>query len=74
MKNLYAVYVVTKQETIILDKKVVGADQEEAKFLAGVADILKEKNLKPKDVTIIVNQLGNVKVEPEIQKVQVVKE
>lgn len=73
MKSLYRVVVVTKQEEIIMDKKVVAVDEDEAKFNAGVHAKLTERGIKPKDVTVICGSLGAVKVEKEIQKVQVVK-
>lgn len=74
MKNLYNVIVVTKNEKIILDSKTVAENEDEAKFNVGVFETLKEKNLKPKDVTVICNALGQVKIEKEVQKVQLVKE
>jgi hypothetical protein len=74
MKTLFNVIVITKQEEIILDKKVVAEDVEEAKFNTDVSGVLREKGLKPKDVTIICNPIGQVKIEKEPQKVQLVKE
>jgi len=74
MKTLYEVTVVSKKEEIILEKKVVAENEDEAKFLADVSEKLKEKGLKPKDVTVICYKIGNVKVEAEPQKVKIIKE
>lgn len=74
MSCLYQVVVVSLDGDVLLDKKVVAADKEEAHYEAEVYEVLKEKKLKPKDVTIIANQIGAVKVRPETKKVQIVKE
>ena len=74
MKNLMNVVVVTIDEEIILDKKVIASDQDEAKFLAGVDTVLREKKLLPKEVTVICSNLGQVKVKKEITEVKVIKE
>ena len=74
MKNLYNVVVVSNEEKILLDEKVVASDREEATFNAGVHDALKEAKLKPKDVSILVNDMGQVRVKKEPQKMIVVKE
>ncbi len=74
VKTLFNVIVVTKKEEIILDAKVVAEDANEAQFLVDVAAKLKEKSLKPKDVTILCNSLGQVKVEKEVEKVRLVKD
>ena len=74
MKGLFNVIVVSKKEEILLDKKVVAEDVREAEFIAEVADALKTKSLKPRDVTIICNRLGDVKVEKEPEKVRLVKD
>ncbi len=73
MKTLYNVVVVTTKEEILLDKKVVASDADEAKFLADVSEALKEKGLLPKAVTILCTALGQVKVEKEPDKVQLVQ-
>jgi predicted RNase H-like nuclease len=63
MKTLFHVIVVTTKEVVLVDEKVVGSDADEAKFLAGVYAAIREAKLLPKDVTIICNMLGQVKVE-----------
>jgi len=73
MENLYYVVVVSKKREILLDVKVVAKDEDEAKFEVGVHSILKEKGLKPKDVTILCGELGEVKVKREVQKVKLVE-
>lgn len=73
MKKLFRVYVITLDEEIILDGKlVVSEDVKDAEFSAEVFTKLKEKKLKPKDVTVICESLGDVKVREEIQQVQIV--
>ena len=74
MKNLYNVTVISIDEEVVLDVKAVANDENEATFNAGVHQALVEKNLKPKDVTIICNIIGSVKVRKEPQKVIVEKE
>ncbi len=75
MKKLYKVYVVSLDEEILLgDKLVVAEDTKDAEFAAGIFDVLKKQNLKPKDVTVICEVLGDVKVREEIKKVKIVKE
>lgn len=65
MKTLYNVIVVTMDEEIILDIKTVAENEEEAKFNVGVFELLIKRCLKPKNVTVICNILGAVKVEEE---------
>jgi hypothetical protein len=74
MKNLYNVVVVSIDEEILLDAKVVAVDRDEASFNAGVHKKIEEKGLKPKDVSILVRDLGQVKVRPEKKRVIVEKE
>jgi hypothetical protein len=74
MKSLFNVTVVSAKEEILLDKKTVATDSDEAKFNLGVDTVIRDAGLKPKDVTVICTCLGGVKTEPEAQKVQVVKE
>lgn len=75
MKKLYRVYVVSVDEELLLDGAVVIAeDNKDAEFAAGVFEVLKEYDLKPKDVTVICEVLGDVKVREEIKKVKLVKE
>jgi hypothetical protein len=59
-KHLFNVILV-KNDKILIDKKVVAYDTEDAKFVAGVYRKIDENGLKPSDVTIIVYQLGAVK-------------
>ena len=59
---LWQVVVVHTNKEILIDKKVVANDQEDAKFECEVDKILRVKGLKPSDVTIMVTSLGPVKV------------
>jgi len=72
MQTLFNIIVVTKDREILLDTKIVAEDEEEAKFSVDIHSILKAKNLKPKDVTVLCNEFGEVKVRKEVQKVKVV--
>ena len=69
VKSLYSVTVVSKDEKILLDIKVVAEDVDEAKFDAGVHDVIKESNLKPRDVTVLCRALGEVRVKKVDEKV-----
>lgn len=62
METLYQVLVVTKDREIIIDKKLVAKNHDDAKFNAGLYTVLKDKSLKPSDVTVLVESLGNVEV------------
>ena len=73
MKAVFNVVVVTKKGQIVLDTKVVAKDRDEALFEADVSSILKAKGLKPGDVTVLCVKLGDVEIEPEPQKVQIVE-
>lgn len=72
VKSVFTVVVVSKKGEILLDKKVVAKDRDEALFEADVSSVLKAKGLKPGDVTMLAVKLGDVEIEPEPQKVQVV--
>ncbi|MHA1952491.1 MAG: hypothetical protein ACW96U_00905 [Candidatus Heimdallarchaeaceae archaeon] len=74
MKSLYSVIVVDIDGNIVLDTKVVAEDENEAQFAADVHDVLKTKGLKPKSVTIVVEEIAEVKSRKETQKVEIVKE
>lgn len=74
METLFNVIVVSKDRAILLEKKTVAENEEDAKFNVDIHSVLKEKGLKPKDVTIICNSCGAVKVRKEVQKVRVIKE
>ena len=74
MENLFNVVVVSNEKNILLDVKVVAQDREEATFNAGVHSVIVEAKLKPKDVSILVNDLGQVRIKPEVKTVKVVKE
>ena len=75
MKKLYRVFVVSIDEELLLNGRVVVAeDAKNAEFAADVFEVLKKNNLTPKDVTVICEVLGDVKVREEIKKVMVVKE
>ena len=73
METLYQVIVVSKDREVLLEKKIVAMDEDEAKFQVDIHSVLKEKGLKPKDVTILVWGCGEVKVRKEVQKVKVVE-
>lgn len=62
METLYQVTVVTKTKEIIIDKKLVAVDQENAKFESGLYGELAQKSLTPADVTVVVSPLGQIKV------------
>ena len=74
MKTLFNVVVVDLDEKILEDKKIVAADSNEAIFLSGAYDILKAKGLKPSDVTVVVTNLGGVKVKDKPKEVKLLKE
>jgi hypothetical protein len=74
MKTLWNVVVVSVDEKIIVDVKKVAENQDEAKFLAEVDTEIRKAGLTPKDVTVICNSLGQVKVKKEIQEVKIIKE
>lgn len=73
MKSVYNVVVVSKRGEIILDKKVVAKDRDEALFEADVSGVLKAYGYRPGDVTMLCVKLGDVEVEPEPQRVQIVE-
>jgi len=72
MATLFNIIIVSKDRDILIDTKVVAEDEEEAKFSVDIHSILINKRLKPKDVTILCNSLGEVKVRKEVQKVKIV--
>ena len=72
METLYQVIVVTKDREILLEEKVVAETAEEAKFYIEIKGILRAKNLKLQDITILCHAIGDVKVRKEVQKVKVV--
>lgn len=74
MEHLYHVAVVTKKRQILLDKKVVAENEDGAKFEADVSAVIKKAGLRPPGVTVLVNDLGPVKVEREPEKVRIVKD
>jgi hypothetical protein len=74
MKNLFNVVVVNLEGEILLDKKIVASDNDEAKFLLGVDEIIRTAKLLPKDVTVLCNVVGQVKVKKDITEVKVIKE
>ena len=72
METLYQVIVVSKDREILLKDYVVAEGEDEAKFYVDIHSVLRQKKLKLKDVTILANELGDVKVRKEAQKVKVV--
>lgn len=74
MKTLYEVIVVSIDEEVLSSRDVVAEDREEAMLVANVGSILQAHGIKPKDATVIVRPLGEVKVRKPTQKVQIVKE
>ena len=74
MESLWHVIAVTKDGDIIFDDKIVAEDAETAKF--EFADEIKRElgriALKLKDVTVLCNNLGSVKIREETRKVKVV--
>lgn len=73
MKHLYHVIVVDLDEKILVDEKKVAENEDDAKFLAGVFSTLEQAKLKPTEVSIIVNTIGNVKVRSKTKEVIVKK-
>jgi len=73
-RGLYEIIVVnpTEDGEIILAEKVVARDKSEAKFVAGVKEILKEKKLRLGDVDIIVYYVGSVRPYETETKVKIV--
>lgn len=66
VKNLYRIFVVTtKEEIIIKGMLIISENAEEAIFKMGLHQILKERYLELKDVSILFETLGRVKVEHE---------
>lgn len=75
MKTAFEIYVFDLDGNVIMDRKVViGEDSEEAKFEAGVDESLRTAKLKPKDVTILCNPIGDIKVRREPQEVKLIEE
>ncbi|GAV11384.1 hypothetical protein [Paenibacillus sp. NAIST15-1] len=62
LESLYHVIVITQNSEILIDKKVVSKSEETAKFKVGAYACLEDNKLTPDDVTIIVKNLGSVKV------------
>jgi hypothetical protein len=62
LESLFNVIVITQNSEILIDKKVVSKSEETAKFKVGAYACLEDHKLTPDDVTIIVNNLGSVKV------------
>jgi len=62
VENLYHITVIDLDKNILIDKKVVAKTDDDAKFEAGVFKILQEKKIKPSDVSIIINNVGTVKI------------
>ncbi|MBX4152236.1 hypothetical protein [Paenibacillus lautus] len=66
MENLYQVTVVSKTREIIIDTtSIVAVDQENAKYLVGLYETLSERRLTPADVTVVINHLGQVKIDEQ---------
>lgn len=72
METLFNVIVVSKDREVLLDSKVVAESRDEAKLEVDIHFLLKETKLRTKDVTILVQEIGEVKVRKEVQKVKVV--
>lgn len=66
MENLFSVTVVSSTREILLDEKVVTTTPDNAKFIAGVYGVLQEEGLTLDDVTVIVTNMGTVKVKKDI--------
>lgn len=60
--NLWEVYVVDQKKEVLLDKKVVATDAEDARHAAGVDLLLRKAGLRPSEVTIFTAIKGVVKV------------
>lgn len=75
MEFLWRVYIVTKKREILTPTKetVVAPDADAARFEAGVDETLRKSELRPRDVTVICKQIGEVAVEKEPERVIVQK-
>ena len=72
-ENLYQVFIVTKNRRVIGSSRVVVApDENTARFEANVETNLRQYNLRPRDVTVVVQFIGKVAITPEPQRVQIV--
>ena len=74
METLWQVLIVTKARKVIDAGTVVAPDESGADFEADVAGKLRAAGLKPRDVTVIRKNLGQVAVEKEPQKMRLVKD
>lgn len=63
MKNLYQVFMVGQDEQIHIFDTVVAINEEDAKFKTGVYSTLGNLGLDLSKVTVIVKNLGSVRVE-----------
>ncbi len=72
MEILFNVIVVSKDRDVLLEQKVVAVDEAEAQLAIDIHSCLKARGLKLRDVTVLVNDIGEVKVRKEVQKVKMV--
>jgi len=74
-RHLYEVIVVEPREEKILAREAVfGDDEKEALVQADIKHIAEKNNLKVRDLSIIVVELGEIRIpKDEIQKVKVVE-
>ena len=74
MEALFHVYVATKKREVLMNgKPVIAATEADARFEADVDKVLREKGLKPRDVTVRCIKVCEVEVEKEPEKVIVQK-
>jgi len=68
MKKLFEVIIVSLNGDILLEKRVVAFNEEDAKLLSEAYTLLGNEKLSITDVNIIVNKLGDVKIKEKEEK------
>jgi len=72
--HLYRVWVIDRKGRLLMaGDAVVAKDEADARFLAGVDTKLREAGLRPGKVTVYVEHVCSVEVDPEPKKVKLVK-
>ena len=72
METLFWIYIVSKDRKVLITKMIVAENADDAKLEVDIHSVLRAENLKMKDVSIICQPIGDVKVRKEVQKVKVV--
>lgn len=73
-RGLYEVIVVDPADDgeVILEEKVIAKNESDAKFLAKIKEVLKERKLRLGDVDIIVNKLGDIRPYEVVQPIKLI--